>query len=87
MKVFVPGMLVRTNYSQLNHNMYNSTMWKRYVPPDGFRVQYRRYGSACEGHSEPYLYIGILPEDERFAEILIGDEKIAVSLKILEIYE
>lgn len=81
-----PGMLVRTNYNwKTTCSKLDSAIWVRRPRVDGI-IGFVQIDNAVEGPSEPCLYIDVLPEDERFAEILMGEQRVAVRIEILEEY-
>ncbi len=86
MKVFVPGILVRTNYSWKTRNKgIDTNLWVRKF--NGEYAEFGIIGHVDEGRSEPCLYIGVLADDKRFAEILMGEQKVIIRFELLEIYE
>jgi len=90
-KILIPGMLVRTNY---NYKIWRTrtalwpgcNIWRRFVYESGV-TGFTNIGNVVQGQSKPYVYIGKLAEDGRFAEILMEDSMVVVRCEILEIYE
>lgn len=79
MNELFPGMLVmtkrKTGYPEI---------WVRIEEPEDF-ITHECIGSLNDLKKDAlYLYIGQLKEDKRFAEILLGDRKVAVKYKALE---
>lgn len=84
--MLVPGMLVRTNTALVQSGSYRGIWLCRTTETE--LTEYKMIDSVPEGCSlEPYLYIGLLPEDDRYAQVLMGDLLVMISIFILEKYE
>ena len=83
--LFSPGNLIRTDGRRSNGRSSQGDIWNRISPPprNRNRMKFEIVGRISPELGEPVIYLRSLPEDDRFAEILLDGQVRVVRKEVL----